>query len=244
VFQEDDLLPLSALQHLLFCERQCGLIHIERVWRDNSLTLEGAHMHRRVDGAGPGRERRGDVIVVRGVALRSLRLGLSGRADLVEFYRGDDAAPASAGVSARLPGVALAAAGGRWLPFPVDYKHGQPKANRCDEVQLCAQALCIEEMLQVAVPRGALFYGKTQRRLQVAFGASLREETAAAAARLHELVASGTTPTATWEHKCRGCSLLDWCLPGALQPPRTASRYMREAITAALAQRRRAGTES
>jgi len=232
---EDDLLPLSALQHLVFCERQCALIHMEQVWADNPLTLEGSHMHGRVDEKAARRESRGDVIIVRGVALRSLRLGLSGRADVVEFHRagpGAASVPPDQNLAHAIP---LQAATGLWVPFPVDYKRGKPKLDRCDEVQLCAQALCLEEMLAVNVPRGALFYGKIQRRHEVTFDAPLRGQTEAAAMRLHELIATGVTPKASKQPKCERCSLLVHCLPEAMKPRKSASAYLRGAVAENLA---------
>jgi CRISPR-associated exonuclease Cas4 len=207
MYTEDELLPLSALQHLLFCERQCALIHVEGLWAENSLTLEGRHLHRKVHD-GPD-ERRGGRRVARGMALRSLRLGLSGQADTVELTR----------------------EGGAWRALPVEYKRGRPKRDRSDEVQLCAQALCLEEMLEVEVPAGALFYAATRRRVDVAFDTGLRAATEAAAARLHALVAAGTTPAARREPKCERCSLLHMCLPAAPGRGR-ASRYLERALAA------------
>jgi CRISPR-associated exonuclease Cas4 len=236
-FDEDDLLPVSALQHLAFCVRQCALIHIERVWADNPLTLEGSHMHERVDETGARRETRGDLMVARGLALRSLRLGLSGRADVVEFHRVGRAVPSEERLSGVAAAVPLSAATGTWVPFPVDYKHGKPKLDRCDEVQLCAQALCLEEMLLVGVPRGALFYGKTQRRYDVTFDTELRKLTETTAARLHELIASGVTPKAVREPRCEHCSLLSHCLPEAMSPRRSASRYLKTAVAESLAEK-------
>lgn len=192
MYAEEDLLPLSALQHLLFCERQAALIHIERIWRDNPLTVEGSHLHERVDGGEA--ESRGDIRIVRSLALRNLRLGLSGKADVVEFHR----VPASPDL---------------WQPFPIEYKRGKPKAHRADEVQLCAQALCLEEMLGIAVPAGALFYAQIRRRTEILFDQALRRLTEETAARLHRLFTSGVTPKAVREPKCDHCSLLDVCLP-------------------------------
>jgi len=219
VFSEDDLLPLSALQHLLFCERQCALIHIERVWVDNPLTVEGSHLHQRVD-AGES-ESRGDVRTARALPLRSLRLGLSGKADAVELRR----LPEGSEEGAVVPGAA-----GRWRPFPVEYKRGKPKSHRADEVQLCAQALCLEEMLGTAVPAGALFYGQTRRRLEVAFDEALRRLTEESAVRLHQLFTSGLTPRPIREPKCDQCSLLGVCLPDA--PATSARRYLANALRA------------
>lgn len=221
MFSEDDLLPLSGLQHLLFCERQCALIHVEGQWADNALTVEGTHLHRKAD-AGPD-ETRGGVRISRAVPLRSLRLGLVGRADAVEFHPLAPGDPPSGGAAV------FGARAGRWRPFPVEYKRGKPKQGREDEVQLCAQALCLEEMLDVPVPAGALFYGRTRRRVDVPFDAELRAATEDAAARLHALVASGRTPPARREPKCDRCSLLPLCLPGAGRP---VARWLARALSA------------
>ena len=226
MFTEDDLLPLSALSHLLYCERRAALIHIEQVWDENRFTVEGTLLHQRVDEQGP--ETRGDVHIARGVRLRCLRLGLVGRADVVEFHRVGDRAPPEPGDQP--PGVALPGRDGLWRPFPVEYKRGRPKPDRSDEVQLCAQALCLEEMLGVAVPEGALFYGKTRRRLVVPLDGSLRAETDAAAARLHALFESQETPKPVRTRKCQRCSLQQLCLPGTGMRGRSAVAYLHDAL--------------
>jgi CRISPR-associated exonuclease Cas4 len=215
MFAEDDLRPISALQHLLFCERQCALIHVEQLWAENRYTAEGRVLHEAVD-SGFG-ESRGDLRIARALPLRSLRLGLVGRADAVELRRvGDGEAP---GTGAELPGVP-----GRWRPFPVEYKRGRPKRDRCDEVQLCAQALCLEEMLDVDVPEGALYYGKKRRRQPVTFDRALRTLTEETAERLHRLLDSGRTPPAVHDARCDRCSLLEICLPAA--PEASARAYL------------------
>lgn len=214
-FDEDDLLPLSGLQHLVFCERQWGLIHIEQIWSENRLTAEGRVLHERVHDAGS--ESRPGIRVARGLRLHSLRLGLSGEADVVEFR----AAPA---------GAVLPGEDGRWQPFPVEYKRGRPKASGCDEVQLCAQALCLEEMFGAAVPKGALYYGTPRRRHDVIFSGELREETELLAARMHELYRSRVTPRAAYAAKCEKCSLLASCMPKSLAGTRTVERYLAGAI--------------
>lgn len=212
-FGDDDLLPLSALQHLLFCERQCALIHIEGVWAENRLTVEGQHLHQRAH-EGPDETRSG-IRLARGLPLRSLRLGLVGKADVVEFHPGEG--PES-----------------RPRPFPVEYKRGQPKSHDADRVQICAQALCLEEMLGIAVPAGALFYGRTRRRLDVSFDAALRRLTEETARRLHALVVEGQTPKAVREPKCDSCSLLDLCLPDALRPRLSAARFVERGLAESL----------
>jgi len=224
-YEEADLVQLSALQHLVFCERQCALIHIEQVWKDNPLTLEGAFLHHRTDEEAPRREVRGNLVICRSLPLRSFSLGISGRADVVEFHRIPGEREHQNRV-ARQGGVRLEGLPGFWSPFPVEYKRGKPKPDLCDEVQLCAQAMCLEEMLGATVEEGALFYGALQRRHDVKFDAALRDATRSAARRLHELLASGVTPLARKEPKCRSCSLLDVCLPGTVGARHSAQRYL------------------
>ena len=206
-YTEDDLIPLSALQHLMFCRRQCALIHVEQLWDENLFTAEGRVMHERVHEA--DRESRGDVHIERGVPLRSLRVGLIGKADVVEFHRVE---------------------GDKWLPLPVEYKRGKPKVDESDKVQLCAQALCLEEMLNVEIPGGAMFYGKTRRRLDVSFDGELRRETERAAREAHELLASGRTPEPAYTKKCERCSLVNQCLPKVIQKRPSVKRYLEKAV--------------
>jgi CRISPR-associated exonuclease Cas4 len=202
LFPEDQLLPLSALQHLLFCERQCALIHLEQAWAENKFTAEGRILHERAhDGAD---ERRPGVRITRGMAVRSLRLGISGQCDVVEFH--DD---------------------GRILP--VEYKRGKPKPHRADEVQVCAQGLCLEEMLgkpEGCIERACLFYGQHRRRHDVFLDTDLRALTTELATRLHAMMESRTTPPAVYEpEKCDSCSLLDFCQPKALRFKRGAASW-------------------
>jgi len=222
IVSEDDLLPISALQHLAFCERQCALIHLEGIWLENQLTAEGRGLHERAHVADV--EVRPGVRIVRGLRLRSMRLGLTGQADVVEFQSADEANDL-----VKLPGVL-----GWWRPFPVEYKRGRPKANRCDEIQLCAQAICLEEMLQVRIQEGALYYGTPRRRTGVTFGLGLREETERMATRLRALMASGRTPPAVLEPKCRKCSLIEICMPGATDGSQRVAQYVRRATESAL----------
>ena len=195
---ESSLLPLSALQHLLFCERQCALIHIEQVWADNQFTSEGILLHERTHD-GPDESRPG-VRITRGMPVRSFELGLSGQCDVVEFHANHDV-------------------------LPVEYKRGKPKSHAADEVQLCAQALCLEEMLGLQIERGMLYYGKRRRRTDVLFDATLRELTRDTARRLHLLIDSRQTPTAQREKKCESCSLLEICMPDALRFRRSVTSW-------------------
>ncbi|HEX8341731.1 MAG TPA: CRISPR-associated protein Cas4, partial [Tepidisphaeraceae bacterium] len=167
--------------------------------------------------------------VTRSLPLRSLSLGLYGKADVVEFHDAPVAphAPTSnSPVTGMAASVAMSSPPHKAIPFPVEYKRGKPKANRCDEVQLCAQALCLEEMLATPVPAGALFYGITRRRTDVPFDAELRRITLGAIDRLHAMLASGVTPPAKREKKCDRCSLIHLCLPGVLEGREPASRYL------------------
>ena len=201
---EDALIPLSALQHYLFCPRQCGLIHVEQIWAEDAATAEGRLLHERPD-AGHGETRPG-IRVARGLMLRSFALGVSGKADVVEFH----------GAGRGRPG----------RPFPVEYKRGKPKAHRADEVQLCAQAICLEEMFGSAVPEGAMFYGMTRRRLPVAFDAGLRELTARVASEARAMLAAGRTPPPVRNPACRRCSLESACRPDRLEKPPSILRWL------------------
>lgn len=185
-----DTLPLSALQHYLYCPRQCALIHVERVWVENRFTAEGRILHQRADSGTQGR--RTGVPEDRAVPIRSDTLGLYGIADVVET-RSDEK--------------------GKAIPYPVEYKRGKPKIEDCDRVQLCAQAICLEEMLRVSIPEGAIFYGKPRRRERVTFDEPLREKTSSTAMAVRNMVASGQTPPAEPGSHCKGCSLSDLCMP-------------------------------
>jgi CRISPR-associated exonuclease Cas4 len=194
---DDDTLPLSGLQHLAFCPRQWALIHLEQVWVENVRTAEGRLLHERADL--PGESRRANVRTVRGMWLRSERLRLTGRADIVEF---------------------------RPMPYPVEYKRGKSKPNDCDTVQLCAQALCLDEMLQTTIERGAIFYGNPRRRLEVEFTAQLRMRTERLVSTMHMLYRDRVTPAATPGAYCRNCSLVNVCLPEATHPDDDAMRWV------------------
>jgi len=201
MFEESDLLPISALQHLEYCERQCALIHIERLWDDNRFTAEGTILHERADSE--ERENRKNVRIARGLRIRSMRLGIWGQADVVEFHRTTDTENT----------INLSDVQGKWKPYPIEYKRGKPKTNKCDEIQLCAQALSIEEMLGVAIHEGALYYCTPKRRTIIEFDTNLRTETEMTISRLHELIQSRQTPKAIYGDKCKLCSLKDICLP-------------------------------
>jgi CRISPR-associated exonuclease Cas4 len=206
---DDNPIPISALQHAVYCLRQAALIHIERVWAENRFTAEGRVLHEVTHEAGARKER--GVRRVTALPLACRRLNLAGVADLVEFRRGD----------------------GGEVPYPVEYKRGKPKKHRADEVQLCAQALCLEEMTGRPVPEGALFYGETRRRVVVPFDADLRRLTEDTALTFGALVADGRTPAPVWRaERCRSCSLLDLCRPKAMM--KSALGFRNRALAAAL----------
>ena len=205
----DDPIPLSALQHAVYCMRQAALIHVERLWEENRFTAEGRVLHEVAHE--PGLRRQKGLRRVTALPLASKRLNLSGTADLVEFRAGPDGETA----------------------YPVEYKRGKAKLHRADEVQLCAQALCLEEMTERPVPEGALFYAGTKRRLVVPFDAELRRLTETTALEFGELFAAGRTPPAIWRaDRCRACSLIELCRPKATG--KSAIAFRARAIAAAL----------
>lgn len=220
---ENELVPLSALQHFVYCPRQCALIHLEQIWEENLFTVEGKLQHNRVDGQGKGvlqyapTEVRGDVRRAFAVRLKSDQLGLVGKADVVEFHR---LAERDSG------GVSITGVPGRWRPFPVEHKRGRPKDEDCDKVQLCAQALCLEEMLNTRIESGALFYGKTRRRHDVLFDNSLRDRTKQTVESVRTLLREGVTPRPRYSGKCDRCSLFQQCLPKQLDSHPAVSKYI------------------
>jgi CRISPR-associated exonuclease Cas4 len=203
VYSEDDLVPLSALQHFLFCKRQCALIHLERVWAENLYTAQGRIMHKRVHKSSTNA--RTGKLTQYGMPIRSLALGLIGKADAVERFTD-----------------------GRMMP--VEFKRGRPKTRNMDEVQLCAQAICLEEMLGVRIEEGALYYGKTRKRKRVAFTEHLRSQAAQTANSVHALIAEGKTPPPVYAQTCRRCSLIELCLPKALERRLGVASYIQRQL--------------
>lgn len=214
-YSEEEFLPLSGLQHFLFCRRQWALIHIEELWAENLRTVDGDLMHERTHDEA-FTEKRGSTIISRGISVHSYRLGVSGKCDVVEFHR--DAS-----------GIGINGWEGLWQPFPVEYKHGEPKENNCDAAQLCAQAICFEEMLCCLIPRGALFYGQTKRRLPVEFTEELRQEVKKALEEMHVLYKRGHTPQVKPTKGCNACSLKEGCLPVLMKRP-SVKAYMEERL--------------
>ncbi len=208
MFAEDRLLPISALQHWLYCPRQCGLIHLEQVWAENRFTAEGQVLHHKAH-EGPDESKAG-VRITRSLSVRSLVLGISGQCDIVEFHPD-----------------------GRVIP--VEYKRGKPKSHHADEVQLCAQALCLEEMLGVTISSGCLFYGENRRRTLVEFDEPLRQLVAETIEALHAMIDSRVTPLAEYLSKrCDACSLIDICQPKALRFKRGAQAWFSSSLNSQL----------
>lgn len=225
-YSDSDLLPLSALQHYVFCPRQCALIHIEEQWVENRFTAEGRAQHDRVDR--PEHEMRDGVRYEFGMAVRSLKLGLIGKTDVVEFHPAElsDLKSQISNLKSHEGCSEISNLKSPARVFPVEHKRGRPKPDHCDWVQLCAQALCLEEMLSCSIPSGAIFYGKPRRRQQVDFTEELRTETVETIRQVHDLIQSAQTPPPEYnEKKCSACSLLDICLPNKF---RSVTAYLRE----------------
>ena len=193
MFSDTELVMISSLQHIVFCERQWALIHIEQQWQENVLTIEGKQLHERADSGLS--ESRSELRIERSLRLRSLKLGLTGIADVVEFHREDREGKAF------------------WQPFPVEYKRGRERPDTGDSVQLCAQAICLEEMLGVDIPRGAIFYGQPRRRTQVEFDEELRVKVSELCERARRMIEAGAIPPPRLGKHCKNCSLVNECMP-------------------------------
>lgn len=213
--QKDEYLQLSGLQHFSFCRRQWALIHLENQWNENLRTAEGNLFHNRAHDE-QQRERRGDTLILRGLPIVSHTLGLSGQCDVLEFH-------------ASSKGVSLRGEEGFWVPFPVEYKRGVPKENPADQLQLCAQAICLEEMLCCPIPEGALFYGETRRRTKVLFTEELREKVRLTTEEMHQMFRRGYTPKVKPTKSCNACSLKELCLP-VLMRKKKVSEYLKTAM--------------
>lgn len=198
IYPEEDFLQLSGLQHFSFCRRQWALIHIEQQWAENWLTVQGDILHEKAHD-GDSRELRGDILISRGMKIHSSALGVGGACDVVEFRRSVD-------------GISLPGREGQWQAYPVEYKRGSSKENDADRLQLCAQGMCLEEMLCCDVPEGALFYGETRRREKVEFTPEMRERVCAMLEEMHALFARRYTPKVKPTKNCNACSLRELCL--------------------------------
>lgn len=211
-YSQDELLMLSNIQHFSFCKRQWSFIVVESQWVDNRLTVEGTNIHKTADDP-VFVEVRNDIIISRAVPIVSYELGLSGKCDVVEFH------PTEKGI--RLSGKA-----GTYTPVPVEYKHGSKKTNDVDEVQLCAQGLCLEEMLNVNVPFGYMYYHKTRRRVEIRFTEILRARVKKLCVEMHDALKCGKTFSAELKNGCKNCSFYDLCLPESFSKNSSVKSYM------------------
>jgi CRISPR-associated exonuclease Cas4 len=218
---DENLLMLSGIQHIAFCERQWALIHIEQQWTENVSTIKGHHLHEHCDDHFAG-ETRGDLLILRAVPLISRRLGLTGRADVVELRRTENEA------SDRT--ITVESKPGRWIVIPVEYKRGKPKPDERDEVQLCAQAYALEEANKIFITKGCLYYGETRHRHEVIFSDDLRKRTEELALRMHELFDAGITPQPQLASHCKSCSLYNICLPGINKSTQNVRRYIEQSL--------------
>ena len=212
-YDPDDCLMISGLQHFHFCKRQWALIHIEQQWAENLRTVEGNILHERAHDE-QFTESRGDLFITRGLRVFSLRLGLSGECDVVEFIRDDS-------------GISLHGREGSWRPYPVEYKRGQPKEDSCDELQLCAQAMCLEEMLVCTIDEGALFYGEIRRRSKVQLTDDMKERVREMYREMHKYMRDGYIPRVKPTKSCNACSLKNLCMP-KLYKLQDVKKYMKE----------------
>ena len=212
---DEDLLQLAGLQHFAFCRRQWALIHLEQQWAENLHTVEGKLLHHRAHDEA-ARERRGNILILRGLPIVSHSLGLSGQCDVVEFLLVPN-------------GVPIQGEDGLWQPYPVEYKRGKPKSHQADELQLCAQAMCLEEMLCCEISEGALFYGEPRRRTVVTFTAELRQTVRDFTEEMHQYAQRNYTPKAKPGRCCNACSLKELCIP-KLTRRGSVSDYLKRAV--------------
>jgi len=212
-YTADDLLPISGIQHFMFCRRQWALIHVENQWQENQLTYEGHLLHEQVDDPFFSESRK-NIFISRSVPVASYTLGLTGICDVVEFVQD-------------INGAFLPQKGTNYQPFPIEYKRGKPKKDPVDEVQLCAQAMCLEEMLSIAVSQGAIYYGQTKHREPVAFTEDLRQLVRKLSLEMHGYYKRGYTPKVKPSKACRSCSLKEICLPDDLNKKDTVVSYIK-----------------
>ncbi|WP_251613903.1 CRISPR-associated protein Cas4 [Senimuribacter intestinalis] len=215
MYTEEEYIQLSGIQHFAFCRRQWALIHVEQQWAENYQTTAGILMHKKAHDESSV-EKRGDLIIMRGLRIASRRLGLSGQCDVVEFHRG-------------CGGITLSNYDGTWDVVPVEYKRGTEKDGCEDAVQLCAQAICLEEMFLTDIPKGYLFYGENKRRTEVIFDMTLRGQVEKLCEEMHTLYRKGNTPKVKTSKKCRSCSLKDLCLP-KLNKKLNVERYIADRL--------------
>lgn len=220
IYKDEDKVPISAITHLAFCPRRCALVHIEGLWAENCLTSEGDVLHERAHSGAEGK--RDEIITARSLRIHSAHLGISGITDVIEFHQ-DDA------------GVPIFGHRGKWRPCPVEYKRGAAKNERPYQIQLCAQAMCLEEMYNTKVTFGHLYIGVEHKREVVHFDDSLRSETMALCSELHKLFDLSKTPSADYSEKCRSCSLMEMCRPREMSRSSSARCWIQHRVDEVIA---------
>ena len=208
-------ITIRSIQHYLYCPHRWGLMEIDKAWAENVYVTKANLMHERVHDDG-FTEARGAVLLSRGMPVRSQELKITGICDMVELYKDDD-------------GVPIQGRAGKWRLYPVEYKLGQPDAQGADALQLCAQAMCLEEMFVTDIPEAALYYGKIRRRQRVLLTNELRDQVKKAVTEMHQLMLKGYTPKAKIGKACKSCSLVELCQP-KLTKQVSASEYIRRAF--------------
>lgn len=215
MYNEEEFLMLSGVQHFAYCRRQWALIHIEQQWAENERTIDGQLFHSTAHNS-EKIEKRGNLLIVRGMRIKSSTLGMTGACDVVEFHKAKS-------------GITLFNYEGLWVPYPVEYKKGLPKANDTDKLQLCGQAICLEEMLACRISKGSLFYGENRRRTDVEFTDELRTQVHNVAAEMHAMWVKGYTPKVKQHKGCNACSLKEICLP-KLQKVESVQEYINSSL--------------
>lgn len=216
MYSEDDMLMLSGIQHFRFCPRQWALIHIEQQWEDNRLTIEGQILHKHVDDPFY-RQKCGDYITLRAVHIASQELGLYGISDAIELLPSSNEKD-----SIRHPQYP-----GLWEPVVVEYKHGKPKKNNIDEVQLAAQVMCFEELYSIRIPYGIFFYAEIKHRVRMDITEELRHTVKQCANEMHTIYHKGIIPKAIYKKSCDRCSLKDICMPAMTNKTTTVNTYLK-----------------
>ncbi|MCK9330888.1 MAG: CRISPR-associated protein Cas4 [Candidatus Cloacimonetes bacterium] len=216
MYEEDDFIDLSGIQHFSFCRRQWALIHIEQQWVENERTIDGSILHENAHNECFFESRSGS-LVVRGMRVHSVELGISGICDVVEFLQSPN-------------GVEIIGRKGKWIAFPVEYKRGADKENDADRLQVCCQLMCLEEMLGFNSDTGFIYYGETRHRSLVSVDENLRTKAREMILEMHELLSRGYTPKVRFSNSCNACSLKQICLP-KIEGGKSALEYVKAMLS-------------
>ena len=220
MYFEEDMLMLSGVQHFVFCPRQWALIHVDQQWADNVLTTEGQILHQNVDNP-QYRQKLNNRITLRSVHIASHKLGIYGITDAVELIPGDGLSDTDT--------IAHPKYGGRFIPYPIEYKRGHSKPDECDIMQLVCQIMCLEEMYNINIPRGALFYWEVRQREEIVVDDGMKDRAQSYLTKMHEIIKSGKLPKADKGNKCRRCSLSDICMP-EISENKTVTKYLKDLL--------------